>query len=74
LIDEGTFQEIDKFVMHRAKDFGLDKEHYLGDGVVTGYGEINGRLVYVYSQDFTVLEAHFQKHMLRKSAKSWTWP
>ncbi|SIS82963.1 propionyl-CoA carboxylase beta chain [Belliella pelovolcani] len=66
LMDEGTFQEIDKFVMHRAKDFGLDKEHYLGDGVVTGYGEINGRLTYVYSQDFTVFggslsETHAEK-------------
>lgn len=66
LMDEGTFQEVDKFVMHRAKDFGLDKEHYLGDGVVTGYGEINGRLVYVYSQDFTVFggslsETHAEK-------------
>jgi propionyl-CoA carboxylase beta chain len=66
LIDEGSFQEIDKFVMHRAKDFGLDKEYYLGDGVVTGYGEINGRLVYVYSQDFTVFggslsETHAEK-------------
>ncbi|WP_026953340.1 acyl-CoA carboxylase subunit beta [Algoriphagus mannitolivorans] len=66
LLDEGTFQEIDKFVMHRSKDFGLDKEHYLGDGVVTGYGEINGRLVYVFSQDFTVFggslsETHAEK-------------
>ncbi|GHB35507.1 acyl-CoA carboxylase subunit beta [Mongoliitalea lutea] len=66
LMDEGTFQEVDKFVMHRAKDFGLDKEHYLGDGVITGYGEINGRLVYVYSQDFTVFggslsETHAEK-------------
>ncbi|WP_304516759.1 acyl-CoA carboxylase subunit beta [Cecembia rubra] len=66
LLDEGTFQEIDKFVMHRAKDFGLEKEHYLGDGVVTGYGEVNGRLVYVYSQDFTVFggslsETHAEK-------------
>ncbi|MBN3580753.1 acyl-CoA carboxylase subunit beta [Algoriphagus aestuarii] len=66
LIDEGTFQEIDKFVMHRAKDFGLDKEHYLGDGVITGYGEVNGRLVYVFSQDFTVFggslsETHAEK-------------
>ncbi|NDE61509.1 MAG: methylmalonyl-CoA carboxyltransferase, partial [Cyclobacteriaceae bacterium] len=42
LLDEGTFEEIDKFVMHRSKDFGLDKEYYLGDGVVTGYGEIHG--------------------------------
>ncbi|MEN2281983.1 acyl-CoA carboxylase subunit beta [Algoriphagus sp. SE2] len=66
LLDEGTFQELDKFVMHRAKDFGLDKEHYLGDGVVTGYGEVNGRLVYVFSQDFTVFggslsETHAEK-------------
>ena len=66
LLDEGTFQEIDKFVMHRSKDFGLDKEYYLGDGVVTGYGEIHGRLVYVYSQDFTVFggslsETHAEK-------------
>lgn len=66
LIDEGTFQEIDKFKMHRCKDFGLDKEYYLGDGVVTGYGEVNGRLVYVYSQDFTVFggslsETHAEK-------------
>jgi len=66
LIDEGTFQEIDKFVMHRCKDFGLDKEYYLGDGVITGYGEINGRLTYVFSQDFTVFggslsETHAEK-------------
>jgi propionyl-CoA carboxylase beta chain len=66
LLDEGTFEELDKFVMHRSKDFGLDKEYYLGDGVVTGYGEVNGRLVYVYSQDFTVFggslsETHAEK-------------
>ncbi len=66
LMDEGSFEEIGKFVMHRAKDFGLDKEHYLGDGVVTGYGNINGRLVYVFSQDFTVFggslsETHAEK-------------
>ena len=54
LLDEGSFQELGKFVMHRSKDFGLDKEYYLGDGVVTGYGKISGRLVYVFSQDFTV--------------------
>ncbi|MFC2187198.1 acyl-CoA carboxylase subunit beta [Peijinzhouia sedimentorum] len=66
LIDEGTFEEIGKFVVHRAKDFGLDKEHYLSDGVVTGYGNVNGRLVYVFSQDFTVFggslsETHAEK-------------
>lgn len=66
LIDEGTFEEIGKFVMHRSRDFGLDKEHYLGDGVVTGYGTIDGRLVYVFAQDFTVFggalsETHAEK-------------
>lgn len=66
LLDEGSFEELGKFVMHRSKDFGLDKEYYLGDGVVTGYGTINGRLVYVFSQDFTVFggslsETHAEK-------------
>ncbi|MBX2961832.1 MAG: acyl-CoA carboxylase subunit beta [Cyclobacteriaceae bacterium] len=66
LLDEDSFQELGKFVTHRAKDFGLDKEHYLGDGVVTGYGTVNGRLVYVFSQDFTVFggslsETHAEK-------------
>jgi len=54
LLDEGSFEEIGKFVMHRCKNFGLDKEYYLGDGVITGYGTIAGRLVYVFSQDFTI--------------------
>ncbi len=66
LLDEGSFEEMGKFVMHRSKDFGLDKEYYLGDGVVTGYGTIEGRLVYVFSQDFTVFggslsETHAEK-------------
>jgi propionyl-CoA carboxylase beta chain len=66
LMDEGTFEELGKFVMHRGRDFGLDKEYYLGDGVVTGYGKVNGRLVYVFSQDFTVFggslsETHAEK-------------
>lgn len=66
LLDEGSFEELGRFVMHRSKDFGLDKEYYLGDGVVTGYGKINGRLVYIFSQDFTVLggslsETHAEK-------------
>lgn len=66
LLDEGSFEELGKFVMHRSKDFGLDKEYYLGDGVITGYGTINGRLVYVFSQDFTVFggslsETHAEK-------------
>lgn len=66
LLDEGTFQEMGQLVMHRSRDFGLDKMVFPGDGVVTGYGNVNGRLVYVFSQDFTVLggslsEAHAEK-------------
>jgi len=66
LLDKGSFQEIGKFVTHRSSEFGLEKEKYLGDGVVTGYGAINGRLTYVFSQDFTVFggslsEAHANK-------------
>ncbi len=66
LIDEGSFQEVGKFVRHRCTDFGMEDEWYLGDGVVTGYGTVNGRLVYVFSQDFTVFggslsESHAEK-------------
>jgi propionyl-CoA carboxylase beta chain len=66
LLDEGSFEEIGMLVTHRAVDFELDKEKYLGDGVVTGYGTVNGRLVYVYAQDFTVFggslsETHAKK-------------
>ena len=66
LLDEGSFVELDAFVTHRATDFGLDDEKYLGDGVVTGHGLIDGRLVFVYAQDFTVFggslsEAHAEK-------------
>lgn len=66
LLDEGSFRETGRMVLHRATDFGLDREKHLGDGVVTGYGAINGRLVYVFSQDFTVFggslsEAHAGK-------------
>ncbi len=66
LVDEGSFEEIGAFVTHRSKDFGMEKQQILGDGVVTGYGTINGRLVYVFSQDFTVFggslsETHAEK-------------
>ena len=54
LLDEDSFVELDRFVTHRSTDFGLDEQKILGDGVVTGYGTIHGRLVYVFSQDFTV--------------------
>ena len=55
LLDEGSFEEIGGLVTHRSTNFGLDKTKFLGDGVITGYGTINNRLIYVYSQDFTVL-------------------
>ena len=66
LLDEGSFEEIGMFVTHRCTDFGLDKQKYLGDGVVTGSGTIGGRLVYVFAQDSTVFggalsEAHSEK-------------
>jgi acetyl-CoA carboxylase carboxyltransferase component len=66
LLDPGSFRELDAFVQHRATDFGLADKKYLGDSVVTGWGTIDGRLVYVFSQDFTVIggslsEAHAEK-------------
>src|SRR5438270_3228798 len=66
LLDSETFVEIDRFVTHRSTAFGLENERYYGDGVVTGYGQIDGRLVYVFSQDFTVFggslsETHGEK-------------
>ncbi len=66
LMDEGSFEEIGMLVTHRSVEFGLDKQKVLGDGVVTGYGTVNGRLTYVFAQDFTVLggslaEAHAEK-------------
>lgn len=54
LLDPGTFVEFDKFVVHRTSDFDMDKTKFMGDGVVSGYGKIGGRLIYVYAQDFTV--------------------
>ena len=54
LLDEGSFVELDRFVTHRCTDFGMENKKFWGDGVVTGYGKIDGRLVYVFSQDFTV--------------------
>ena len=65
-LDEGSFTELDRFVTHRSTDFGLGDQIVYGDGGVTGYGKVNGRLVYVFSQDFTVLggslsETHAEK-------------
>jgi propionyl-CoA carboxylase beta chain len=66
LLDEGSFEEFDMFVAHRCVDFGMEQQHYPGDGVITGWGTINGRQVYVFSQDFTVFggslsETHAEK-------------
>ncbi len=66
LLDEGSFEEIGMFVTHRSSEFGLEREKYLGDGVITGFGTVNGRLIYVFSQDFTVFggslsETHAEK-------------
>ncbi len=55
LLDKGSFQELDKFVVHRCTDFGMEKKKFFGDGVVTGYGTVKGELVFIFSQDFTVL-------------------
>lgn len=69
LLDEGTFQEIGALVTHRATDFGMTSQKFLGDGVVTGYGEINGRLVYVFSQDFTVFGGSLSETFAEKIVK-----
>ena len=69
LLDKGSFVELDKFVMHRAIDFGMDKQKFLGDGIVTGYGTIEGRLVYVFSQDFTVFGGSLSGAYAKKICK-----
>ncbi len=69
LLDEGSFEEIGMMVTHRSTDFGMEKEKYHGDGVVTGFGTINGRLVYVYSQDFTVFGGSLSETQSEKICK-----
>ena len=69
LLDEGSFEEYDMFVTHRCTDFGLEKEQYLGDGVVTGRGTIDGRVVFVFSQDFTVLGGSLSETFAKKICK-----
>src|SRR5215831_8440021 len=69
LLDEGSFVEFDRFVVHRSTDFGLQDEKYYGDGVVTGYGRIDGRLVYVFSQDFTVFGGSLSEAFAEKICK-----
>ena len=69
LLDEGSFEELDAFVVHRATEFGLDSQRFLGDAVVTGYGEVGGRRVFVYSQDFTVLGGSLSEAVAQKICK-----
>lgn len=68
-LDEGSFEEFDMFVSHRCTNFGLEKEKYLSDGVVTGYGTVEGRLVYVFSQDFTVFGGSLSETFAQKICK-----
>ena len=69
LLDEGSFEELDPFVVHRATEFDLVEQQYLGDAVVTGYGHVNGRLTFVYSQDFTVLGGSLSEVVAQKICK-----
>ena len=69
LLDEGSFEEYDMFVQHRCTNFGMDQQHYDGDGVVTGCGTVDGRLVYVFAQDFTVAGGSLSKTMSEKICK-----
>lgn len=69
LLDEGSFEEFDMFVTHRCTDFDMQKQSYMSDGVVTGYGTIDGRLVYVFSQDFTVFGGSLSESFAKKICK-----
>ena len=69
LLDEGSFEEFDMFMTHRCHNFGMEKKTYLGDGVVTGYGTIAGRLVYVFAQDFTVIGGSLSETLAQKICK-----
>ncbi len=69
LLDEGSFEELDMFQLHRCTNFGMEKKHYLGDGVVTGYGTIDGRLIYIFAQDFTVAGGSLSEAMAQKICK-----
>ncbi len=69
LLDKGSFEEFDMFKVHRCKDFGMEKQIFPGDGVVTGYGTVNGRIVYVHAQDFTVLGGSLSETFAEKICK-----
>src|SRR5213078_900263 len=69
LLDEGSFEELDKLVTHRCSDFGMDEQTVPGDGVVSGYGRIDGRLTYVFAQDFTVFGGSLSETNAQKICK-----
>ena len=69
LLDKGSFEELDPFITHHTTEFGLDQQKYLGDSVVAGSGKIDGRLVFVYSQDFTVLGGTISEVSAQKACK-----
>ena len=69
LLDEGTFEEMDKLVQHRCRDFGMDQQVIPGDGLVTGFGRIDGRPVYVFAQDFTVFGGSMSETNAQKICK-----
>ena len=69
LLDKDSFEELDKFVTHRCLDFGMQDQQYPGDGVVSGYGRIEGRLVYVFAQDFTVFGGSLSETNAQKICK-----
>src|SRR5258708_39319959 len=69
LVDEGTFEELDKFVTHRCDDFGMQDQRPPGDGFITGFGRMDGRLVYVFAQDFTVFGGSLSETNAQKICK-----
>ncbi len=69
LLDEGSFEEFDMFVQHRSFDFGMENSKFLGDGVITGHGTIDGRVVYVFAQDFTVFGGSLSETYAQKICK-----
>ncbi len=69
VLDEGSFEEFDMFVQHRSTNLGIDKQHFLGDGVVTGHGTIDGRIVFIYAQDFTIFGGSLSETFANKICK-----
>ena len=69
LLDEGTFEETDKLVTHRSHDFGMEDQKFYGDGFITGYGRVEGRLVFVFAQDFTVFGGSLSETNAQKIVK-----